>query len=82
MGISVNPNKIDELAIEFNRLKETIEDGEIGMNKEIKDLIESVNNKYSESSVRNVTREMDETLGDIRNHAKIITEMLMEKEKA
>ncbi|MFW6029856.1 MAG: hypothetical protein ACOCRO_06335, partial [Halanaerobiales bacterium] len=74
MGISVNPEKMDELAAEFNRLKSTIEDGETGMNKEIKNLITSVNNKYSESSVRNVTREMDETLEEIRNHAKIITE--------
>ncbi|MFW6029857.1 MAG: hypothetical protein ACOCRO_06340 [Halanaerobiales bacterium] len=53
---------MDELAAEFNRLKGIIEDVETGMNKEIGNLITSVNGKYSESYVRNVIDEMQDDL--------------------
>ncbi|MDA8235000.1 MAG: peptidoglycan-binding protein [Clostridia bacterium] len=79
MSTKVDPNKIDELAIEYKRLSSIIEDGETGINRELLRLISDTNAQYHESYVRANTREMELLLKEIRVMAASITEQLNAK---
>lgn len=81
MNTKVDPNKVDELSVEFNKLSRIIEDGEIGINKEISALIRETNYQYSESYVRSATRESESLLREIRLLAESINEELSNKSK-
>ncbi|QNU67820.1 LysM peptidoglycan-binding domain-containing protein [Ruminiclostridium herbifermentans] len=81
MSTVVEPDKIEELATEINRLNKLIENSETGIHREITNLIRDTNAQYSEYYVSNNTSEMQELLIEIRRLAQSITNKLQDNAK-